>query len=202
MCFFSQQRNLLYSASPATITKAIATIETPNIFWCPFVKLVMVRWLDSASLLRWWSILSEELAVLWASEMASWTLSMLLCLSFVPLVATVDRCVNSCLIASNSLPRWCPVFLSISCFRFSNVASIAVMRFDSDSIAFATCWRKGSVSKASLNTRFVRSLIVSDSARWSLKDEASRKTSSLSFADVATVSLDTSGTLSPWADIS
>mmetsp|Transcript_54286 Transcript_54286/g.174048 ORF Transcript_54286/g.174048 Transcript_54286/m.174048 type:complete len:306 (+) Transcript_54286:219-1136(+) len=185
--------------------KAMAAMETPNIIWCSLVSLSKTLLFDCVSLSRCLSIMSGECADLWTSAMSECRLSSFLCLSWVSLVATDDRVVSSFLIASNSSPSLCPLFLSISVFSSAKFFSMAAIRLPRASIACAICDRNGWVSTTSLKTMLVRSLMASDSARWSLKLEASCKMSSeasetslTSASGTASTSASDSSTFGSW----
>mmetsp|Transcript_62762 Transcript_62762/g.177011 ORF Transcript_62762/g.177011 Transcript_62762/m.177011 type:complete len:220 (-) Transcript_62762:807-1466(-) len=160
--------------------KAMARIENPNILWCSLVSWSRTLVCDTVSLSRCLSMLSDECADLWTSAMSRCRLSSRLCLSLVSLEATFDRSVSSFLMASNSTPSLCPLFLSSSDFRSAKLFSIAATRLPRESRARDICWRIGWDSTTSLKTMFVRSLIASDSARWSEKDDDSWSTSTFS----------------------
>mmetsp|Transcript_148003 Transcript_148003/g.368882 ORF Transcript_148003/g.368882 Transcript_148003/m.368882 type:complete len:216 (+) Transcript_148003:132-779(+) len=162
--------------------KAIAAMETPNIFWCSFVSWSSTLVLDWVSLSKCLSMLSGECADLCTSAMSACKLSSLECLSSVASDATEDKEVSSFLIASNSAPSLWPVFLSSSAFNSAKLPSMTSMRLPRDSIARDICCLIGCVSTTSLKTMLVNSLMASDSARWSLKVEASARTSIFSSA--------------------
>mmetsp|Transcript_43894 Transcript_43894/g.113395 ORF Transcript_43894/g.113395 Transcript_43894/m.113395 type:complete len:210 (+) Transcript_43894:140-769(+) len=160
--------------------KAIAAMETPNIFWCSLVSWSRTLLFESDSLSKCLSMLAPELAVLCTSSMSSCRTFSFWCLSSVSLLAALDNELSSSLIAANSSPSLCPVFLSSSALSSSKFFSMVEIRLPRFSMARVICSRMGCVSTTSLNTMFVRSLMASDSARRSLKLDASARTSTFS----------------------
>mmetsp|Transcript_89339 Transcript_89339/g.266455 ORF Transcript_89339/g.266455 Transcript_89339/m.266455 type:complete len:222 (+) Transcript_89339:145-810(+) len=159
--------------------KAMAAMDTPNIVWCSLVSLSRTLEFDCDSWSKCLSITSGEWADLCTSAMSEWRLSSFLCLSLVSEAAAVEREDSSRLMEANSSLSLCPLFLSISCFSSAKFLSMVPMRLPNASMAWAICERMGCVSTTSLKTMLVRSLIASDSARWSLWAEVSRRTSSV-----------------------
>mmetsp|Transcript_23514 Transcript_23514/g.35186 ORF Transcript_23514/g.35186 Transcript_23514/m.35186 type:complete len:250 (-) Transcript_23514:376-1125(-) len=196
-CFFSQHRNLLYKERPAMMMNAIAPKDTPNMVWCSLLSWSKTFRLDCVSLSRCLSMVSGECADLCMSAMSACKLSKLDRLFLVSCVAAVDRDANSFLMFSNSSPSLWPVFLSRTSLSSLKSSSITETRFDRVSRDFAICCLTGCVSTTSLKTKFVSSLIASDSALWSLKEDASANTSTLSSGFAATVGAGVVCTSSP-----
>mmetsp|Transcript_1775 Transcript_1775/g.4764 ORF Transcript_1775/g.4764 Transcript_1775/m.4764 type:complete len:222 (-) Transcript_1775:775-1440(-) len=158
--------------------KAMAAMDTPNIIRCSLVSLSKTLLLDCDSLSRCLSITSGEWADLCTSAMSECKVSSFLCLSCVAVAATEERDDSSLLMALNSSLSLWPLFLSISALSSAKFFSMVEMRLPRVSIACSICVRIGCVSTTSLKTMLVRSLMASDSARCSLNEDDSRKTSS------------------------